>query len=140
MTEPELLLTRGREKVEEEQMVRSEAGSWRRLPQFSTASDQRRRSYHWRKFPILSRRRSDGKPGRYLIVFNYVDIMYLALLASQAKEEVKIVFLQYNENIYNFQRRLVTGCPERPGRWSGGTWPGSWRPLRINISSCSQLS
>ena len=94
MTEPELVLARGQEKVEEEeeQMVRSEAGSWRRLPQFSTASDQRRRSYHWRKFPILSRRRSDGKPGRYLIVFNYVDIMYLALLASQAKAEVKIVF------------------------------------------------
>ena len=88
------MLARGQEKVEEEeeQMVRSEAGSWRRLPQFSTASDQRRRSYHWRKFPILSRRRSDGKPGRYLIVFNYVDIMYLALLASQTKAEVKIVF------------------------------------------------
>ena len=83
VTEPELVLAREQEKVEEEQMVRSEAGSWRRLPQFSTASDQRRRSYHWRKFPILSRRRSDGKPGRYLvIVFNYVDIMYLALLAS----------------------------------------------------------
>ena len=86
------MLAREQEKVEEEQMVRSEAGSWRRLPQFSTASDQRRRSYHWRKFPILSRRRSDGKPGRYLIVFNYVDIMYLALLASQAKAEVKIFF------------------------------------------------
>ena len=93
MTKPELGLARGREKVEEEQMVSSEAGSWRRLPQFSTASDQRRRSYHWRKFPILSRRRSDGKSGRYLvIVFNYVDIMYLALLASQAKAEVKIFF------------------------------------------------
>ena len=101
MTEPELLLTRGREKVEEEQMVSSEAGSWRRLPQFSTASDQRRRSYHWRKFPILSRRRSDGKPGRYLvIVFNYVDIMYLALLASQAKAEVKIFF-------YNTMKILI---------------------------------
>ena len=73
VTKPELVLARGQEKVEEEQMVRSEAGSWRRLPQFSTASDQRRRSYHWRKFPILSRRRSDGKPGRYLIVFNYVQ-------------------------------------------------------------------
>ena len=93
MTKPELVLGRKQEKVEEEQMVSSEAGSWRRLPQFSTASDQRRRSYHWRKFPILSRRRSDGKPGRYLvIVFDYVDILYLALLASQAKAEVKIFF------------------------------------------------
>ena len=100
VTKPELVLARGREKVEEEQMVRSEAGSWRRLPQFSTASDQRRRSYHWRKFPILSRRRSDGKPGRYLIVFNYVDIMYLALLASQAKAEVKIFF-------YNTMKILI---------------------------------
>ena len=73
VTEPELVPARGQEKVEEEeveeeQMVRSEAASWRRLPQFSTASDQRPSSYHWRKFPILSRRRSDGKPGRYLIV------------------------------------------------------------------------
>ena len=82
VTEPELVPARGQEKVEveeekmkvelEEQMVRSEAASWRRLPQFSTASDQRRSSYHWRKFPILSRRRSDGKPGRYLIVIKKI--------------------------------------------------------------------
>ena len=70
VTEPELVPARGQEKVKEERVkeVRSEAGSWRRLPQFSTASDQRRSSYHWRKFPILSRRRSDGKPGRYLFI------------------------------------------------------------------------
>ena len=92
MTEPELVLAREQEKMEEEQMVRSEAGSWRRLPQFSTASDQKRRSYHWRKFPILSRRRSDGKPGRYLIVFKIKN--KLALLWGEAQKKNAYSYLK----------------------------------------------
>ena len=104
MTKPELVLARGQEKVEEEQMVRSEAGSWRRLPQFSTASDQRRRSYHWRKFPILSRRRSDGKPGRYLIVFNYVDIMYLAFIGITSKGRSENIFFYNTMKIFIISR------------------------------------
>ena len=48
---------------EEEEEVISERNFWKKIPQFSTSSNNTMDTFHWRSYPILSNRRSDGKKG-----------------------------------------------------------------------------
>ena len=43
----------------------SERSYWKKIPQFLTSSNNTMDTFHWRNYPLLSNRRSDGKKGIY---------------------------------------------------------------------------
>jgi len=38
----------------------SESNYWKKIPRFSTSSNYKKKTFHWRSYPILTNRRSDG--------------------------------------------------------------------------------
>ena len=44
-----------------EDEIIDETNYWRKLPNFSTSSNRKQKSFYWRSFPFLSNRRSGGK-------------------------------------------------------------------------------
>ena len=57
----------GQNEVKEEDDVISESNYWKKIPKFSTSSNfnRKRNTFHWRNYPILSNRRSDGKKSKF---------------------------------------------------------------------------
>ena len=42
----------------------SESNYWKKIPRFSTSSNYKKKTFHWRSYPILTNRRSDGNQGK----------------------------------------------------------------------------
>ena len=49
---------------EQEEREISERSYWKRIPKFLTSSNNTMDTFHWRSYPLLSNRRSDGKKGK----------------------------------------------------------------------------
>ena len=49
---------------EQEEREISERSYWKRIPNFLTSSNNTMDTFHWRSYPLLSNRRSDGKKGK----------------------------------------------------------------------------
>ena len=59
VTEPRLTTTETTTEKEENEII-DETNYWRKLKNFSTSSNSKNKTYHWRSFPILSNQRSGG--------------------------------------------------------------------------------
>ena len=51
---------------EQEERAVSERSYWKKIPQFLTSSNNTMDTFHWRSYPLLSNRRSDGKKGIFI--------------------------------------------------------------------------
>lgn len=50
-----------------------ERNYWKKIPQFLTSSNNTMDTFHWRSYPLLSNRRSDGKKGKQI---DYIEFAW----------------------------------------------------------------
>ena len=55
--------------VEERREI-NERNYWKKIPKFLTSSNNTMDTFHWRNYPLLSNRRSDGKKGNEIETYN----------------------------------------------------------------------
>jgi len=65
VTEPRLTTTETTTEKEENEII-DETNYWRKLKNFSTSSNSKIKTYHWRSFPILSNQRSGVETGYWV--------------------------------------------------------------------------
>merc|ERR1712012_169175 len=64
-TEPRLTTTETTTEKEENEII-DETNYWRKMKNFSTSSNSKNKTYHWRSFPILSNQRSGVETGYWV--------------------------------------------------------------------------